>query len=65
MITVKEFLSEMEDELAEEAIDLREWEIDARHGDKEELETINRCWDILRIKRNFLDYMHDKLEEIE
>lgn len=65
MISVKEFLSEMEDKLAQEALDLREWEINARQGNKEELETITRCWDILRIKRNYLDYMYDKLEEIE
>lgn len=66
MISVKEFLSEMEDKLAQEAIDLREWDINAANKkDKEELEAIARCWDILRIKRNYLDYMYDKLEEIE
>lgn len=66
MITVKEFLSEMEDKLAQEAIDLREWDIDATHKkNTEELKAIARCWDILRIKRNYLDYMYDKLEEIE
>ena len=65
-VTIKDFLSEVEDKLSQEAIDLIERKSDACYfRNAEELVNIEYEWDRLRIKKDFLNQLWEMLEEIE
>ena len=65
-LTVRDFLSEVEDKLAQESIDLHEAESDAfNYADMKLYEEIQECFNTLRIKKYFLNQLWDMLEEIE
>jgi hypothetical protein len=65
-VTIKDFLSEVEDKLSQEAIDLIERKSDACYfRNAEELMNIEYEWDRLRIKKDFLNQLWEMAEEIE
>ena len=65
-LTVRDFLSEAEDKLAQEAIDLYEVKSDALYFKNEELIEENKNdFEKLMIKRNYLNQLWEMLEEIE
>lgn len=65
-VTIKDFLSEVEDKLSQEAIDLIERKSDACYfRNAEELVNIEYEWDRLRIKKDFLNQLWEMAEEIE
>lgn len=65
-VTIKDFLSEVEDKLSQEAIDLIERKSDACYfQNAEELMNIEYEWDRLRIKKDFLNQLWEMAEEIE
>lgn len=65
-LTVRDFLSEVEDKLSQEAIDLIERKSDACYfRNAEELVSIEYEWDRLRIKKDFLNQLWEMAEEIE
>lgn len=65
-VTIKDFLSEVEDKLSQEAIDLIERKSDACYfRNAEELMDIEYEWDRLKIKKDFLNQLWEMAEEIE